>query len=91
MTVKLNGIEYTVTPIAGERMCYLVSSSKKDRQPYRVDCLANKGLGHCSCTNWGVERWKNVKQGIYDPCKHQQAIALSEWPQVCKNISKEYQ
>jgi hypothetical protein len=81
----------TVTPINGERFCYLVSSESGRSEGYRVDMLANKGLGHCSCENWGVVRWKNVKQGIPDYCKHQQAVRNSVWLEMMKDLYKTYE
>jgi hypothetical protein len=61
-----------ITPIAGERMCYEVVGDSGHK--YRVDMLANNGLSHCQCVNWGVVRWANVKIGIRDNCKHIDAV-----------------
>ncbi len=54
--------EELVIPSHGEKMVYLVLSSK-GRKRYRVDLIAEGGFGRCECVDFGVRRWPNIKPG----------------------------
>lgn len=59
-----------VTPIANERMCFLVASETRSRAAYRVDLLAHGGIGECHCVDWGTRRWPVIRDGGRAACKH---------------------
>ena len=57
-----------------ERMVYSVESDTGPH-PYRVDLLANGGIGQCSCRDWETRRSPAIRAGatIGTPasmCKH---------------------
>jgi len=57
-----------------ERMVYSVESDYSPH-PYRVDLLANGGIGQCSCRDWETRRSPAIRAGatIGTPasmCKH---------------------
>ena len=57
-----------------ERMVYSVESDTAPH-PYRVDLLANGGIGQCSCRDWETRRSPAIRAGaaIGTPasmCKH---------------------
>ena len=44
-------------PVAtGDRLTWTVQSDSKPNVRYRVDLLANGGLGECSCKDWAMRR-----------------------------------
>lgn len=62
-----------------ETMIFSVASydPKHQKKRYRVDLVANGGTIQCSCKNWGIEVWPNIRAGkrILDReagtlCKH---------------------
>ena len=57
-----------------ERMVYSVESDTGSH-PYRVDLLANGGIGQCSCRDWETRRSPAIRMGVAigtpaSMCKH---------------------
>lgn len=64
----------------GDFMVYLVRSDRNMKIQYRVDLLANKGAGHCACTDWVTRRQPSLDEGSpswtrQTSCKHARRAA----------------
>lgn len=55
--------EYKITE-DGDRMVYKLQSFTKPLKPaYRVDLIANRGAGECSCKDWSTRRGPAIRAG----------------------------
>lgn len=64
MTMPAADLVTSTEPVAtGEKLVWTVASDSRPNLRYRVDLLANGGLGECSCKDWATRRGPSGRAG----------------------------